>query len=139
MKQPTPDAIVVSGQWIEIARAEDGDNPSELIRLSDVRIFPFAQNANIPHPDTGVLLPVPYGNLTSYAEHLAKEWGDDAKIRILFHRTFDATVPLDHLLNQDAGTQMTEEELQQAIVSGKARLLNQDDKVIPPSDTTKTS
>ncbi len=44
-------------------------------RLKDIAmLFPWAKDPTI-QCDCGVEVPVPYGSLSNYAQHLAKEWG----------------------------------------------------------------
>lgn len=130
MREPTKDSIVVDGQWLEIARAEEGDDLKGLIPLRMLTQFPFANDATIPHPDTQTPLPVPFGNLTSYIEHLTKTWGDDSiPVRLLFHRSFSEFMTMEQLLAENTGSHISKEEMEELTKQGKLAPIYEDGKI----------
>lgn len=134
MREPTKDSIVVDGQWLEIAKAEEGDDTEGFIPLHVLTQFPFANDSTIPHPDTHIPLPVPFGSLTAYVAHLAKTWGsNNIPVRLLFHRSLSEPMTMDELMAEDPGTYISKHEMDEKFKAGIFIPINKDGEInLPP-------
>lgn len=97
-------------------------------------LLSFANTPTIPSPSTGAQLPVPYGSLLNYAQHLINE-AANSNIRFLlqFHHYFgsaDALEPsmpgevltieqLDEMRSQGTVLDLNDPDVQKAIREGR--------------------